>query len=86
MPVSRSDLEITLTVLRQRGVSLWSCPIDPTKLEVMGKLSATEIEWLRQNKIGILTYLRRRNTELLSSDEVCRAWREKHANTGSCTP
>ncbi len=77
------EVQITSTVdaLRRRGVSLWPDPLDPARLEVLGKLSPSEIEWLRANKPAVLAYLRRRNADLLPPTEVCEAWRRQYANT-----
>jgi hypothetical protein len=84
-PASQSCERILLTIKR-KGVSVW--PGDNDKLCILGadKLTPEQLDYLRQNKGAVLSYLRRRNVDLLPPDEVCRAWRKRYCNTESRTP
>ena len=69
-----------LAELRGRGVSVWP---DGNLLHIWPttKLRAGELEHLRTIKPAVLEYLRRRNEDLLPSDDVCREWRQRYCNT-----
>ena len=79
------NCETILRAIKAAGVSVW--PGDDDKLCVLGsdKLTPEQLDYLKQNKLKVLTYLRKRNADLLPSDELCRAWRRHYCNTGSHT-
>lgn len=72
--------ESLLADLRAVGVSLW---IDGDTLTVWpaSKLTPDQVAALRSHKAEIVGAHHRRMIDLLPSDEICRAWRAKYANT-----
>jgi len=85
MTTSRFDLVSFWDVLRAKCVSVW---LEKDKLHIWpaSRLTHEQVAFIRKHKAEIVAYLCRRNADLLPSDEVCRAWRRRYANTGSSTP
>lgn len=78
--------ETLLAELRAAGVSVWVEDADTLNVWPASRLTAEQVEALRQHKPAIISAHRRRIIDLLPSHEVCQEWRRRYANTGSRTP
>lgn len=78
--MTRSACETLLAELRAVGVSLW---LDDDTLNVWpaSRLKSEQVAALKAHKAEIVAAHRRRLIDLLPSDDVCREWRRRYANT-----
>lgn len=79
--MTRFDCNTLLAELRAAGVSLWIDDGDILNVWPSSRLTADQIAALKAHKTEIVAAHRRRMIDLLPSDEVCREWRRRYANT-----
>lgn len=79
--MTRFDSETLLVELRAAGVSVRIDDGDTLSVWPASRLTPDQIEALRQHKPAIIAAHRQRMIDLLPSDEVCREWRRRYANT-----